>query len=537
MERDFAGRAKEEHRVEKEKVKNRTLTSRVTRVLVLLLLSCSAIAWASDHEVRKTPNIILLMADDMGWGDTSHNGNPNLKTPNLDKMAGNGLVFSRFYSAAPVCSPTRASVLTGRHPFRDRIFFAMVGDSPNALKPHESSLGQLMKDAGYRTGFFGKWHLGTMTTEVIDGRYGGPGSEAMYSPPWEHGFDVVFATESRVPTYDPTIRPRSQLGADPKRQPIEEPVEGTQRSWWAPLDNPEDGLFFGTHYWKETGKAATRELSGDDSRILIDEAIDFIEKDNSGEQPFFAVVWFHTPHLPLVAGKQDQQAYKEHEFFDRTYYGAVSAMDREIGRLRESLQVAGIADETVLWFTSDNGPEGLADIKPGQTRGLRARKRSLYEGGIRVPGIVEWPEGIRAGSSTSIPAVTSDIYPTVLGWAGVGLPRERTLDGKNLDAIMRGEQASRNFPIGFESQYQLAWTDDRYKLVFIPQKLDAEAKRAARHSQNPATTFDFELYDIVNDPAETTNIAHANPEIVRLMSQQLSDWRHSVAQSIEGIEP
>jgi len=518
-------------------MKRRIEKKQFALAMVLLLLAFSGTANSSDQETRKPPNIILLMADDMGWGDTSFNGNPNLRTPNLDKMANAGLVFNRFYSAAPVCSPTRASVLTGRHPFRDRVFFAMVGDHPNALKPNDASLGLLMKRAGYRTGFFGKWHLGTMTTEVIDGRYGGPGSEVLFSPPWEHGFDVVFATESRVPTYDPMIRPRSQAGSDPKRFPIEQPVEGTQRFWWSPLDNPADGVFFGAHYWNESGVVVKRKLSGDDSRILVDEAIDFINKENRSEQPFFAIVWFHTPHLPLVAGEKDRQAYGEHEFFDRTYYGAVSALDREIGRLRKSLKDAGIADNTVLWFTSDNGPEGLSDIKPGQTGDLRGRKRSLYEGGIRVPGIVEWPERIAAGSTNNVPAVTTDIMPTVLDWAGIQLPVDRDLDGKSLDEIIQGDEDLRQSPIGFESQYQLAWVDDRYKLVFIPKNLDAEAKRAARHSQNPSVDFEFELYDIVNDPTESKNIAADKPDVVRKMSQQLSAWRRSVARSIENIEP
>jgi arylsulfatase A-like enzyme len=501
--------------------------------LVTPLIACTETENISDPVAQQRPNIILLMADDMGWGDTSYNGNLNLKTPNLDEMASAGLVFNRFYSAAPVCSPTRASVLTGRNPFRDKIFFAMVGDSPNALEPHKFSLGHLMTDADYRTGFFGKWHLGAMTTEVVDGRYGGPGSEALYSPPWEHGFETVFATESRVPTYDPSIRPRSQLGADPHRHPIEVAVEGTKRGWWAPIDKPNHGILFGTYYWKETGEKETRELTGDDSRILVDELINFIEKDN-GREPFFAVVWFHAPHLPLVAGAPDQQAYSNFNFFDRTYYGAVSAMDREIGRLRSHLTKAGIADETVLWFTSDNGPEGLLDIKPGQTRGLRERKRSLYEGGIRVPGIVEWPARIKAGTRTDVPAVTSDILPTVASWIGAELPPDRRLDGRNLDDIMLGVKTSRHSPIGFESQYQMAWLDDRYKLVFIPRDLDADARQAARHSQNPATAFEFELYDIVIDPSETTDIASENPDIVRQMSIELISWRDSVADSIKG---
>ena len=266
---------------------------------------------------------------------------------------------------------------------------------------------------------------------------------------------------------------------------------------------------------------------------MIDELINFIEKDKGGE-PFFAVVWFHTPHLPLVAGTLDQQAYSNFNFFDRTYYGAVSAMDREIGRLRSHLTEAGIADETALWFTSDNGPEGLLDIKPGQTQGLRERKRSLYEGGIRVPGIVEWSGRIKAGTRIDVPAVTSDILPTVVSWIGAELPPDRHLDGRNLDDIMSGVKTSRHSPIGFESQYQMAWLDDRYKLVFVPRDLNAEARKMARHSQNPATTFEFELYDIVKDPGETKDLATENPDIIRQMSSELISWRNSVADSIKG---
>jgi arylsulfatase A-like enzyme len=506
-------------------------------VLAMFLGGCAEQVDSPVPEQTKRPNVILLMADDMGWGDTSHNGNPNLKTPSLDAMAGNGLVFERFYSAAPVCSPTRASVLTGRHPFREKIFFAMVGDTRTPLAPNEANLGQLMKDAGYRTGFFGKWHLGTMTTEVIDARFGGPEQPELYSPPWEHGFETVFATESRVPTWDPMLRPPGQLGADNTRHPKEVELEGTVRAWWEPLEKPEDGIPWGTHYWTGPGQIAERDLSGDDSGILIDEAVAFVEKYAGGEQPFFAIVWFHTPHLPLVAGPEDQAAYAGHEFYDRTYCGAVSAMDRAIGRLRDALAENDVADNTVLWFTSDNGPEGLLNITPGQTNGLRARKRSLYEGGIRVPGIIEWPANIRAGSATDVPAVTSDILPTLANWAGFDVPAERLLDGIDLDAIVQGEQDLRNKPIGFESQYQLAWTDDRYKLVYIPEYANNAARQTTKHGQNPVEQYDFELYDIVDDPGETTNIAAENPDIVWRMTQELSVWRESVANSIEGSQP
>lgn len=505
----------------------------------LVMAAWSGTGDTQESAVKKTasrPNVILLMADDLGWGDTGYNGHPHLRTPSLDAMANNGLVFNRFYSAAPVCSPTRASVLTGRHPFREKIYWAMVGDARKPLVPNEANLGHLMKEAGYRTGFFGKWHLGTMTTEVIDARFGGPELPELYSPPWEHGFETVFATESRVPTWDPMLRPRSQVGAHNSRHPKEVVAEGTVRAWWEPLEKPEDGIPWGTHYWTGPGRIAERDFSGDDSAILIDEAIAFVEEHANGEKPFFAIVWFHTPHLPLVAGPDDQAAYAEHEFFDRTYFGAVSAMDRAIGRLRTALAENGVADNTVLWFTSDNGPEGWLNITPGQTNGLRARKRSLYEGGIRVPGIVEWPDHIRPGRTTEVPAVTSDILPTLATWAGFGLPENRNLDGVDLDAIIQGEQRQRNNPIGFESAHQLAWTDDRYKLVYVPEFANNADMQAAKHGQNPAVQYDFELYDIVKDPGETNNIASENPDIVRQMTQQLNAWRQSVANSIEGDE-
>jgi arylsulfatase A-like enzyme len=338
-----------------------------------------------------------------------------------------------------------------------------------------------------------------------------------------------------MPTYDPMVRPARQPGASPHRHPAEEKTEDTQRGWWAPLKNPDEGLFWGTRYWTEHGEVAQRDFSGDDSSILVDEVIDFIDPSVGKEQPFLAVVWFHTPHLPLVASPEDHARYSEHGFFDRTYYGAVSAMDRAIGRLREALRDRRLADNTVLWFTSDNGPEGLQNIVPGSTGDLRGRKRSLYEGGIRVPGIVEWPAGIDAGSRTSVPAVTTDIFPTVLGWSEVDYPRGMLLDGRDLREFISGRAHARNAPIGFESQYQLAWTDDRYKLVHVPTQ-DFGKLRNMRTGQNPGISFEYELYDIVDDPAETTNLVMKHPDIVARMSEQLAAWRESVALSIEGDE-
>ena len=236
-----------------------------------------------------------------------------------------------------------------------------------------------------------------------------------------------------------------------------------------------------------------------------------------------------------MAGLEDQAAYKEFEFSDRTYYGAVSAMDREIGRLRETLQQQGLAENTVVWFASDNGPEGLRGLSPGETGGLRERKRSLYEGGIRVPGIVEWPAQIKAGSTSLVPAVTSDILPTVLALAGAEQP-PRAIDGLDLGAVLVGKQQARNSPIGFESGYGMVWSDDRYKLIYIPEAPPNRVLAPPAYEQNSGTEFPFELYDLLNDPGETNNIADEFPEIVRRMSGELKRWRTSVGFSIGGDE-
>ena len=150
------------------------------------------------------PNVILIMCDDLGWGDVGFNGNKIIKTPNLDSMANSGIKFDQFYAAAPVCSPTRGSVLTGRHPFRYGIYYANTGH----MKKKEFTLAEIMKTKGYRTGHFGKWHLGTLTTKIKDANRGGPKGAKHYSSPQQNGFDICFSTESKVPTWDPMLVPK-----------------------------------------------------------------------------------------------------------------------------------------------------------------------------------------------------------------------------------------------------------------------------------------------------------------------------------------
>jgi arylsulfatase A-like enzyme len=251
----------------------------------------------SDSGLAARPNIILCMADDMGWGDPGFNGNPIIKTPNLDAMAAAGLRLKRFYSAAPVCSPTRGSCLTGRHPYRYGIFFANVGH----LRKEEVTLAEALKTQGYTTGHFGKWHLGTLTPD-----YSGKGARrkprANYMTPAMSGFDEWFSTEFAVATWDPY---------DP-------------------------AVFHGKKYdvrslYWHNGNNVTEKLEGDDSKIIMDRVLPFVRKAAKQKKPFFAVVWFHAPHAPVVAGPEYRKMYSRYSEDEQHYYGCITALDDQVG--------------------------------------------------------------------------------------------------------------------------------------------------------------------------------------------------------------
>ncbi len=429
------------------------------------------------------PNIILVMADDQGWGDTSFNGHPTLKTPALDQMASEGLRFDRFYAAAAVCSPTRASVLTGRHPFRMRIDGANSGHLPS----EEYTLAEMCHELGYTTGHFGKWHLGTLTKEVVDSNRGGRPNQAQhYSPPWQHGFDRCFSTEAKVPTWDPML-------------------------------NPDNGKPYGTRYWNEQGEVVTENLEGDDSRIIMDRALPFITAATNDKRPFLAVIWLHAPHRPVVAGPTREEAYAETEREDlRRYYAVVTAIDASLGRLREHLERLNVSDDTLLWYTSDNGPEGSAKEGQGSTAGLRGRKRSLYEGGVRVPGLLVWPKQIRTPRRLGCPASTLDTLPTLAEILGVRLAPERTLDGVSLLPLLMADGSDKRpgqAPLPFVSPKAAALHAGRLKAI------------------RPEPNGKWELYDLVSDPMESKDLAGDRPvELARLV-ELFHSWKSDAAQS------
>lgn len=419
------------------------------------------------------PNIILAMADDQGWGDAGFHGHKTLKTPHLDAMAQSGIRFERFYSGAPVCSPTRGSCLTGRHPYRYGIFFANAdnGDGPSkyALPAQEFTLAEVLKSRGYATGHFGKWHLGD---------FEGP----QKSSPADNGFDEWFSTVRKVPTVDPS------------------------------------------GYW-HNGSPVTQPLAGDDSQILMDRALRFISQSAASHTPFLAVIWFHTPHVPVLALPAYRAKFPGFSRKEQDYWGALTALDEQMGRLRAELRRLQVQNNTMLWYASDNGPEGDAQSPewPGSAGPWRGRKRSLFEGGIRVPGILEWPGRAAAGRVVHTACSTSDYYPTVLDALGLGAPRQPApLDGISLLPLIDGKTAERSAPIAFESMGntrgspKLALIEKRYKLL-----------------TNLEGSGDL-LYDLEGDPGESRNLAAEMPERLSAMTKQLSAWRDSCRNSMQG---
>lgn len=460
-----------------------------------LLLLVGLIACQSPEHTAETPprpNIILLMADDMGWGDTGYNGNDSILTPALDDMAARGVVMNRFYAAAPVCSPTRGSCLTGRNPYRYGINSANVGH----LKPEEITLGEMLQAAGYRTGHFGKWHLGTLSQDTLDANRGGkPKHRAHYAPPWEHGFEVCFSTESKVPTWDPMITPEKEAGG----------VKG------------EKGSFYHTRYWTGPGEVAREGLEGDDSRVIMDRAIPFIQENAAKEQPFLAVIWFHTPHTPIVAGDAYKQKFADYEDRKQHYYGCIAAMDEQIDRLNAELAKLGVEENTLVFFTSDNGPENRR-VSPrgmGITKGLSERKRSLQEGGIRVPGLMVYPAKVPGGKVLDIPFSTSDYLPTIAALTGISLPDARPLDGESILPFLSDQKPSRS-PIAFRYYEQQALIDGNWKL----------------YSQDQGESF--ALYDLAEDPAEQQDLSEGQAERFARMKQHLAEWRISQERSARG---
>ncbi len=463
---------------------------------------------------NKHPNIILIMADDLGYGDLACYGNPIVKTPHLDAMAEQGIKFERFYSAAPVCSPTRGSCLTGRHPYRYSIKWA----GRYALPTEEITIAEALKTKGYATGHFGKWHLGGLSKTVNQSEF--PGGPSPYSPPWENGFDECFSTESMMPTYNPYYHVGGDFGSEDYRHVQKEPVAKGQKT---------GGFRWRDNYWTGPGQFTDEWLEGDDSEIIMDKALDFIIRKSADKKPFFSAIWFHTPHTPVVAGNNQRTKYPERSIQEQHWFGSISAMDEQVGRLREKLQELNIAENTIVWFCSDNGPSYIHNFN--SAGGLRGKKAELYEGGIRVPAILEWPNKIHKHSVSQLPAFTSDFYPTILSICGIQMNNQPPTDGQNIIDLILSDKSERTKPLLFQSplpnklkkfrsekSQQYAMIGNRYKIISMDDGRN------------------YELYDLINDPSEKNDLATDKPAIVQRMKSVLGEWIKSCSISADGLD-
>jgi arylsulfatase A-like enzyme len=398
------------------------------------------------------------MADDMGWGETSYNGHPVLRTPHLDAMAAAGLRFDRFYAGAPNCSPTRATVMTGRT--NDR---GGVENHGFALRRQEKTIAQGLRAAGYATAHFGKWHLNG---------FRGPGAPILGNDdhsPGAFGFDVWLSVTN---FFD------------------RNPILSRQGQW--------------------------EEFQGDSSEIIVAEALKHLERLRGSAQPTFTVIWYGSPHSPMQAAAEDMTDFSALERNSAHHYGELVALDRSIGTLRAGLRRLNMAENTLLWFCSDNG--GLPEIKPGTVGDLRGFKGSVHEGGLRVPGIVEWPAVIKSPRVSAYPCGTFDIFPTVADITR--LPASALLspvDGLSLRPVFTADLKERAKPMGFRHTRRAALIDNRYKIV-------------AAHVENGP----FEVFDLETDPREKTDLSATQPALTARLRQALAKWNASVQASVEG---
>ncbi len=454
-------------------------------LLLVLMLSGQA---------AERPNVILAMADDQGWGDMGYMGHKVLKTPVFDEMAKTGLRFDRFYAAAPVCSPTRASVLTGRHPNRMGCF-----QWGHTMRKHEITLAEALKNSGYATGHFGKWHLGSVRA----------GSEVA---PGKNGFDE-----------------------------------------WVSAPN----FYENNPLFSHNGKVI--ETEGESSAVTVDLALEWMAKVK--EKPFLSVIWFGNPHLPHVGTEKFVKSYGNENKAYANFYAEITAMDAAMGRLRQGIRKLGIADNTILWYCSDNG-----GLKPNSMAGLSGKKGKLLEGGIRVPGIIEWPAVIRENRITQVPANTVDIYPTILELSGVKQPAgQPILDGVSLAELIHGRNFTRQKPMGFWSYpargramharqlleqlrnaqqsgslpaaEKAGFVDKQYPTDQFPgpSAWISGQWKLHRETSNKGTKA-YRLFNLAEDMKEEHDLS--GKELMRLkrMKAELVNWQKSVIKSLNGAD-
>jgi len=473
-------------------------------VATLLIFSCSFI-YKKKYKTDQ-PNILFILVDDLGWADLGFTGSTFYETPNIDKLAASGMVFTDAYAASPICSPSRAAIMSGKYPARLNLTDWIPGNrhygphKNQKLASHpfklqldleEYTIAEAFKDAGYTTFFTGKWHLG---------------EEEKYYPQHQ-GFDI-------------------NKGGNSTGHPA--------GGYFAPYQNPQ------LEDVKE-GEYLTDRLT--------DETIDFISKNK--ENPFFAYLSFYTVHLPLQGKPEKVEKYRKklaqmnysgeelikkgetyHKIWQNMphYAAMVESMDENVGRLLDWLEKENLAENTIVVFTSDNG--GMAtsnrtDNIPTTNLPLRAGKGYLYEGGIREPLIFYWPGKIKAESTTDSPATGTDFYPTLLDLAGIKLRPEQHPDGISLKPLLEGKTMN---------ERPIFWHYPHYS-----GGLGGRPSGAVRLGNFKLIEFfednRIELYHLKNDIEEKTDLATTQPEKAEELKRLLHQWRKGVGAQIPFPNP
>jgi arylsulfatase A-like enzyme len=456
--------------------------------LVLTALGCAARLTAADR-----PNVLVVITDDQGFGDLGAHGNPLVKTPHLDAFAKQSAWLKNFY-VSPVCSPTRSSLLTGLYNYRTGVVDTFIGRS--MMRPDVPTLPEHLAKAGYRTGLFGKWHLG-------DNHPMRPEDRGFQETLWHQGGGLA--------------------------QPADHPDLDPKTAYFDPI-------------LKKNGKDT--KTKGYCTDVFTDAAVKFLTADPS--KPFFAYVAYNAPHSPFQVPDELAATYRKLDLSPAGFpklgqpwavkkttsediaraYGMVENNDTNFGRLLKTLDDAKLADNTVVIFLTDNGPGGARF-----NAGLRARKGTVYEGGIRVACYVRWPGTVRPGHVVDVPTAHIDVTPTLLSLCGVAAPG--TFDGRDLSRLLKGEKVQ--------------WPD---RILFfqwhrgdVPEKDRAFAARGPRYKLvqaagvQPAAkwTPKYELFDISKDPFEQTDLAEKLPDELAMLKEQYREWFDEVTRG--GFEP
>jgi len=427
---------------------------------------------ASASEDRR-PNVILIITDDQGYGDIGAHGNPMIHTPELDRLWSESIRFTNFH-VDPTCSPTRAALMTGRYPTRTGVWHTVMGRS--LMDPEEITLAELFRSAGYRTAMFGKWHLG----------------DNYPLRPQDQGFELAVYHKG------------GGVGQAP--------------DWWG-------NDYFDDVYFRN---GVPESFSGYCTDVWFQEAMRLIEACR--RQPFFCYLATNAPHGPYRVAESYWRPYADKGVPEpmAQFYGMITNIDENLGRLRRALDAWGLAENTLLIFTTDNGtaaglaPKAKADQWRGFNAGMRGQKGSQYEGGHRVPCWFYWPRGgVVGGRDVAVLTAHIDILPTLAELCSLSHPRSTTLDGRSLVPLLRGENA--------------AWPD---RILFVhSQRVDRPVKwrQTAVMTERWRFVDGRELYDLFDDPGQQRNVADQYPEVVERLTAAHETWWQSLEPKFDQV--